>query len=185
MSISSMTNIAILRHAGTDVTSYKAIDQASGNPQIPQTEVTAALKAIASYIPSEILTVYVAVLAVLQQADNRLPSDAARLTFWIFLVLTPVVVLLVHASKVVASKNTTNTTPKSWWPVWEMIAATIAFVAWAMVLPDNPFQKEGWYSASVAAIAVLLVSMLLGLISPLVNTLLRKNMTALITNRNS
>jgi hypothetical protein len=53
------------------------------------------------------------------------------------------------------------------WPVWEMIAATVAFFAWAFGMPQSPFRALPWYSAPLAAFAILFASVVLGLIGPL------------------
>lgn len=163
MSISSMTNIAVLKNAGADVTTYKGLEQAATQPA--QSDVTAALKAIASYIPSEVLTVYVGVLAALQNG-NKLPPSALT-AFWIFVFVTPAVVWLVYAAKVRAAGK-----PLPWaltlWPVWEMSAATIAFAAWGIALPDNPFKESSWYSSALAGILVVIISTALGLIAPII-----------------
>lgn len=161
MSISSMTNVALLRRSGRNVATYRTLEDAAG-AEVPQTDATAAVKAIASYIPTEILTVYVAVLAVLQNGSN-LPSGAGRGTFYTFLILTPIVVWLVYLAKALSAKK--PITP----PLWEMFAALIAFAAWAFALPANPFQQEPWYSAAIAGIVVLLVNTALGLLAPIVN----------------
>ncbi|HJZ47488.1 MAG TPA: hypothetical protein VKE41_10000 [Roseiflexaceae bacterium] len=53
------------------------------------------------------------------------------------------------------------------WPVWEMLAGTIAFVAWAFALPTTPFSTLGWYSPGLAGVVVTIASTLLGLLAPL------------------
>jgi hypothetical protein len=53
-------------------------------------------------------------------------------------------------------------------PLWEMIASTIAFAAWASALPGSPFRAFGSvYNAAVAGFVVIFTSAALGLISPL------------------
>jgi len=162
MSISSMTNVALSRREGVDVTSYKTLAAAASGQAPAQSDATAALKAISSYIPSEILTVYVGVLGALQQGGALPPS--ARTAFWGFLIGTPVVVWLVYAAKVRAGGGDIW----SAWPLWEMFAATVAFGVWGLALPDSPFKEVGWYSPAIAGVMVLVVSMLLGLVAPLV-----------------
>jgi hypothetical protein len=53
------------------------------------------------------------------------------------------------------------------WPIWEMVAATVAFAAWGFALPDNPFKGAGWYSPALAGIGVLVISGALGLLAPI------------------
>jgi hypothetical protein len=53
------------------------------------------------------------------------------------------------------------------WPLWEMAAATIAYVAWTFALPSTPFAQMYWYSPGLAAFLILVVSAGLGILAPL------------------
>jgi hypothetical protein len=125
--------------------------------------VNTALHVLFGYIPTEILTLYVAVLAALHQ-PNKI-SQAEWNTFWVFLIATPIVVWLVYSAKVMAAKKPTPLAP-SQWPIWEMFAATVAYFAWAFALPNTPLSEYSWYSSAIAAIVVLIASTVLGLIAP-------------------
>jgi hypothetical protein len=131
------------------------------------------------YIPTEVVTLYVAVAAALQPpspADGVAAAVAASavaasqrslwIAFWCFFVATPLVVWVVYASKLTAAKKPLPSTYDAW-PVWEMLAALIAFCAWAFALPNTPFREFPWYSPALASIAVLLGSTVLGLLAPL------------------
>lgn len=115
------------------------------------------------YIPTEVLTLYVAVLAAIQQQGKVTPTD--WLAFWIFLFATPVIVWLVYGAKL---KTLQKPLPLNFgaWPIWEMFAATAAYTAWGFALPHSPFTEYGWYSAALSGLAVLVVSTLLGLLAP-------------------
>lgn len=115
------------------------------------------------YIPTEVLTLYVAVLAAVQQEGHVTPTD--WLAFWIFLFATPLIVWLVYGAKL---KTLQKPLPLNFgaWPVWEMFAATGAYAAWAFALPNSPFTEFSWYSSGLSALAVLVVSTLLGLVAP-------------------
>jgi hypothetical protein len=140
--------------------------------------VTTALNLLFGYIPTEVVTLYVAVMAALQPPE--IPGAAAGtaaaaaaasvqsqwIAFWCFFVATPLVVWVVYASKLKAAGKPVPAHYDTW-PVWEMIAALLAFCAWAFALPDAPFRQFGWYSPALAAIAVLLASTVLGLVAPL------------------
>jgi hypothetical protein len=172
MSISSMTNVAFARRKDVEPVdespnTLNAIAGAKADPPGAQTGTTSALASIATYIPTEVLTVYVAILAAINPAastsSSRNPEWAA---FLIFLVLTPVVVWAVYAGKVRAAGKKLPTRPTRW-PKWEMFAATLAYAAWAFALPETPFADLGWYSAAIAAVGVLVVTTVLGLVAPL------------------
>ncbi len=55
----------------------------------------------------------------------------------------------------------------SQWPVWEMMAATLAYAAWAFALPSTPFTQFTWYSPGLAGALVPVVSTVLGSVAPL------------------
>ena len=132
-------------------------------PSPPVNTMNTALHVIFGYIPTEILTLYVAILAALHQ-PNKL-NDGGWLTFWIFLIATPIVVWLVYAAKVKAAQKPIPVA-FSQWPLWEMIAAIVAYFAWAFALPESPFNEFVWYSSALAGIIVLIASTVLGLLAP-------------------
>jgi len=126
-------------------------------------EINTALHVISGYIPTEVLTLYVAVLAALHKPNQI--SRAEWSTLWIFLIATPIVVWLVYAAKIKAAQKPLPLAP-SQWPVWEMFSATIAYCAWAFALPGTPFTEYSWYSSALAGIIVLVASTFLGLLAP-------------------
>ena len=115
------------------------------------------------YIPTEVLTLYVAVVAALQHEGKVTRTD--WLAFGIFLFATPVIVWLVFGAKLMTLQKPL---PLKFgqWPVWEMFAATVAYTAWAFALPHSPFTEYGWYSSALSGLAVVVGSTLLGLLAP-------------------
>jgi hypothetical protein len=126
--------------------------------------VNTAMHVLFGYIPTEILTLYVAVLAALHKPGQTTNVDWR--TFVAFLIATPFVVWLVYAGRVIANTKPVPIWP-SQWPFWEMFAATVAYLAWAFALPDTPFSSYNWYSSALAGVIVLLASAILGLLAPL------------------
>jgi hypothetical protein len=182
MSINSMTNAAAARRHDTVPLGEvpKTLDQiakasttpptttpppgAPGRPAaVAPAPVDTTFNVLFGYIPTEVLTLYVAVLAAVRQEGKVTPTD--WLAFWIFLVATPVIVWLVFGAKL---KTLQKPLPLNIgaWPVWEMFAATAAYTAWAFALPHSPFTEYGWYSSALSGLAVLVVSTLLGLLAP-------------------
>jgi hypothetical protein len=127
--------------------------------------VNTALNVLFGYIPTEVLTLYVAVLAAIQKPDKV--TQAQWIVFWSFLAFTPIVVWIVYAAKVRIARGGALPTAFRAWPVWEMLAATVAYVAWAFALPQTPFTQYLWYSSALAGAAVLVTSTVLGLLAPL------------------
>lgn len=176
MSISSMTNVAFTRRADVNVPrvapanaapqTLNQLELATADNVNSQSAVTTALKVIVSYIPTEVLTLYVAVLAAIQD-PNRKSYNSLWAAFYFFLIATPLVVWLVYAAKVRAAGKPLPLAPRTW-PLWEMFAATVAYAAWAFALPESPFKYyENWYTPALAGVIVLIISTLLGLLAPL------------------
>jgi hypothetical protein len=136
------------------------------------------LSAITTYIPTEILTLYVAVRAALASPPATVTATATVMAggvnwpewyaFWGFLAVTPIVVWIVFATKLRAAHHWLPVSPGQW-PWWEMFAATVAYVAWAFGLPNSVFNLKPWYSAAVGSVVVLVTSTFLGIIAPLVS----------------
>jgi hypothetical protein len=176
MSIASMTNVAYVRRADVHVphaapsgmapTTLNQLEAAAEGTPGSQNAMTTALKVIVTYIPTEVLTLYVAVLAAIQ-VPNGTPSRSLYITFYCFLAGTPLIVWLVYAAKVKSGGKPLPLAPRKW-PLWEMCAATVAYTAWAFALPDSPFKSfTNWYTPALAGVVVLIISALLGLLAPL------------------
>ncbi len=80
MSIASMTEVAF--QSRTDVgqatyfpKTFTQIAGAAGGKATPESEVNAALRTLTTYIPTETLTLYVAVLAALQPTASAAASS--------------------------------------------------------------------------------------------------------------
>jgi len=195
MSINSLTNAATARRAdfaplnrvpnGLSEIAAAAAGMPAANTggAAPADGMTAtngintAMQVLFGYIPTEVLTLYVAVVAAVHPSTAGAEAITVPPTttvqpedwgiFWSFLVATPVILWLVYAAKM---KSAQKPLPISFsaWPLWEMFAATVAYVAWAFALPGTPFRQfENWYSAGLAGVAVLVASTVLGLLAPL------------------
>jgi hypothetical protein len=137
--------------------------QGAAAPGQSASQIETAFHVLFGYIPTEILTLYVAVLAALQDPNKSTPTGWTP--FWAFLVATPIVVWLVYGAKCKAA-GTPLPLAFGAWPVWEMFAATVAYCAWAFALPNAPFTGYPWYSPSLSGVAVLVASTGLGLLAP-------------------
>jgi hypothetical protein len=181
MSINSMTNAAIARRpdfppvnavprglneiAGAAGANVLAVDAPTAAP--PANATATALNVLFGYIPTEVLTVYLAFVAAIQQtSDAPTYQRTSWIMFYIFLAATPVVVWVVFAGKLHGAGKPVPVDP-ALWPLWEMTAGTIAYVAWAFALPNSPFKVLKGYNAAFASIAVLAASTLLGLLAQL------------------
>ena len=200
MSISSMTNVAFARRKDTEPTdagpaTLPEVAARGGETPATASSATSTLSAIATYIPTEIVTLYVSVLAEIGVTvpasavpgaggpgasvapTTSAAADAATRTiqalvatplpaFVFFVILTPIVVWALYATKVITAGKPL---PRSFsaWPKWEMFASTLAFTVWAAALPSSPLEQFAWFNAGLAGISVLIVSSLLGIFSPI------------------
>jgi hypothetical protein len=129
--------------------------------------VSSALQVITTYIPTETVTLYVAFLAALRNAQTqRVDPSSALFVFCFFVVATPLFVWLVYAARLKTSGGGRKLPlhPDTW-PVWEMFAATTAYAAWAFALPDSPF--AGHVAPAIGGVLVLVTSTVLGLAAPI------------------
>ena len=132
-----------------------------------------ALQTLTTYIPTEVLTLYVSAIAALGPLTITVGAHNLQvgrwLPFWCFLGATPLAVWIAFASKIRAAGRALPLSPSKW-PLWEMAAATAAYVAWTFALPATPFAQESWYSSGLASFLILVVSAGLGMIAPLMQS---------------
>lgn len=160
MSIVSMAEAKVQRdNPRPDRGSVKVDDKPAGVPQN-------VLNQLMRYIPTESITLYVAVLALfspLKAPQNKKVADLSFQGRWInfatFCALTLVLVPLLCLAKNRAAK-------KPWkWPVFEMLVAPIAFAAWALSLPDTPLRTISGYKEAIGAAMVLGATVLIGVVA--------------------
>lgn len=108
------------------------------------------LERVARFIPSEVLAVYVPVVAILD-----LQGDAGRWAIFGFaLALIPLILWLRSGADQPLGRERALA-------IWLM--ATIAFVAWAAAIPSGPFQTFTEDATRFGGAAVIVVSVLLPL----------------------
>src|SRR5216684_6500739 len=114
MSINALTNAAMARRPDFEPTnavpaSLTEIGNAAGNIPKPAgsaisgslANTNAAIQTLTTYIPTEVLTLYVSALAALGPVTIKIGNEIHQIgrwaPFWSFLVLTPVVVWIAFA----------------------------------------------------------------------------------------
>ena len=154
MSITSMVESTVRGHVQMAVLAAQpegGAAAANPPPSVSQ-KLSSAFDQIARYIPSEVLTVYVALIGAMKEANAS--KDAKLNGFWVTFALVPVVVWCIFAAKMRANALPLPLNPKSW-PFWKMIAALVAFTAWAYALPAGPFAECSWYQPAYSQVALL------------------------------
>ncbi|HET7271931.1 MAG TPA: hypothetical protein VFI90_12690 [Rubrobacter sp.] len=171
MSINAMTNES-LKLSGEFREAAKAItkapdDQLKARGAIEEAaqdnNVTSYLEALVKYIPTESITLYIATVAATPAIQVELPWFTERRLYWIFVVLTPVLLLLLYMGK----RRTVNL--PAWpslkeFPWWNLVAATIAFAVWATAIPGNGL-FESDTGGVLAGLLALLISTVLNILS--------------------
>ncbi len=133
-----------------------------GSPGSGASAIDSAYNTLFGYIPTEVVTLYVAVVAAISSL-----SDSWRYAaLGVFVLITPLVVWIAFATKVKGAGKPMPARPRQW-PVWEMVAADIAFCAWAFALWNHPGADPKTVPTGLAGLLVLGTSTALGLLSPL------------------
>jgi hypothetical protein len=124
-----------------------------------------ALATIVTYIPSEVVTLYVAATAALRATGEPSPASQWALLA-VVLALTPVVVWATYAAMRRRRDDDLPWSPRTWpWPA--IIVSTLGFLIWSFSLPDSPFGHLPWYQPAMASVVLLLGTTVLGLVAPL------------------
>src|ERR1700744_4735562 len=130
MSVATMVDTRIARQQAENVK--------SASPDKPVGAPTDLVNQITRWIPTETITIYVALLALLAPVAKHAPSYQSR---WVLLGIVtasnPVVVFLLTKAK--------SQTRKISMPWFEMMVAPVAFAAWAFALPDRPLSSITGY----------------------------------------
>jgi hypothetical protein len=124
------------------------------------------LNQLMRYIPTESITLYIAILALFNPLKAPTGKTIADLSFqgrWInyavFCALTLVLVPLLTLSKTRGAGKPFK------WPLFEMAVAPIAFTAWAFALPDTPLRTISGYKEAIGATLVLTATVLIGVVA--------------------
>ena len=128
-------------------------------------DISNTLDMLIRYIPTEAITLYVAALAAVPVIRPAVAAYHPLNIYNSFLILTPLLVLVVYASKR-ATEGMRPLPGLKQWPWWEMVASFIAFAAWGLAVPGNPYANSA-PGAAAAGLAVILVSTLLTYLEPI------------------
>jgi uncharacterized membrane protein YfcA len=175
MSINSLTDDEIrkskdfrMSRAEIDSIPREHLAKAIAREAYEENQVTNTLSMLVKYIPTESITLYVAALSAIEALLSFSPYITSEFVYWFFAILTPILVLVIYFGKRRVA-NLQPTIPAPWkWPWWKTIAATIAFLIWALAVPSNPYIHGALKSALIGFLA-LFVSTILSVFEPLFN----------------
>jgi hypothetical protein len=126
-----------------------------------------AIESISTYIPTEVMATYLAVLAAIPSARGH---SYQWLMFWTFLAATPLVVWLSVSAASPGQGLSLPVTPVRNWPWWSMLAATLAFAVFAIGLPGSVANDLGWYEPWMSTVAIILSAFVLSQMSRIVGS---------------
>jgi hypothetical protein len=135
-------------------------------PAAAPTTFSNALNALIQYIPTESVTLYIATLAAAPALEQALSFVTVEVIYWFFAVLTPVLFILIYLGKR-RSANLPVFPKRLEWPIWGVVSATIAFMAWALAVPSGPYLQND-AGGVVAGLLAVFVSLLLELVGRVV-----------------
>lgn len=161
MSITSLVNEEMARQRRTGVEIQEGVD---GVPPV-KPKTSAAFEALARYIPTEVVTLYIAAASAMAAIKTTFPTVNETNTYWFFVFLTPVVFLIVFAGQRKANNQSAIPWPHKW-PWWKLFAATTAFAVWALAVPTNPY-LSGPEGGAIAAFFATFISIVLSLLAPI------------------
>jgi hypothetical protein len=141
---------------------------ASADPspdQLASSDSKDALSALTKYIPTEVIGLYLPSLAVAAALGGS-PEPRYKITYLAFgLAVTPLIAFLIYLRARV--RTGLHAWPRlkdvPWWPVF---ASVVAFLAWGLAIPNNPFIAKPILGV-VSGFAALFVSTFLSLLEPI------------------
>jgi hypothetical protein len=136
---------------------------------VPATSTSNALQVLVKYIPTESATLYLAAASASKALSTTISFFTPLFSYWFFAVLTPILLLLAVFAGRRALKLPSVVPPVAQWPWWKMFASFVAFLAWGLAVPTNPFSTSPLQGAAFAFFAVFvstLLSILEGVFEP-------------------
>ena len=124
----------------TKLVRQQAADPTQASPPQPVGVSTSLVSQVTRWIPTETITLYVALLALLAPIGMSSSFTSRWVLFGIMAGANPLVVILLTMAK-----TDSGSTTRFKWPVFEMLIAPVAFAAWAFALPDTPLKAIGSY----------------------------------------
>lgn len=148
--------VAASRAGADDTDAVKVGQQAaatiSAGPSTAPSAPENPLATIVAWIPTETIALYIAVTAALGDVtapEGGTASDADFTSRWIWLGILVVVTAATATALSYRHQKQTSAATKFALPIFEISAASVAFVVWALSLPNTPLRDfEGYdYSA--------------------------------------
>jgi hypothetical protein len=156
-----MNRVALLRSgkASGGKAPREPMFSGAGASGMGETSASAPLDALARYIPTEAIALYLALLGAIGASTSGYMGR--WIAFGVFLFATP---LLIFIDWKIKSRGASRPDPGLARKLltFNLIAATLAFAAWGFSLPASPFGAMSFYDERWAGFVALAVSVALG-----------------------
>jgi hypothetical protein len=144
-----------------------AAAQSAQGPATTTSAVAGPLALLVTYIPTETITVYVAIQAALGDlalpADGKL-SDANFASRWAWVWIMTAATILLTVGLSYRSQKNANAGARYQLPYFDVVAAGAAFLVWALSLPTTPlrdfsgYDYTGWNSVIILGGTVVIAA---------------------------
>ena len=121
---------------------------------------------LTKYIPTESITLYVAFMSAIPAFEKDYTFLSPMLLYWCFAILTPVFYLLWDYGQF-KQELKQGLTEKYSFPLWNISASFVAFLCWALAVPNSPYLTSE-AGGILAALLALTISTILGLVERIV-----------------
>lgn len=151
------------------------LDRADGAPSgqaaaSAATQFRNATNVLTRYVPTDVVVLYVAAIAIAPQFKEAVPAVTPATLYWGFAICTPLIFWLVYLGTLSGKQGRSVRRSLLRFPprlpvrlpLWKPFAAFLAFMVWALAIPNGPYLQSA-SGATVAGFVALVASTVLGL----------------------
>lgn len=128
------------------------VHQTGIEPPNPDIEINkrSTLSQLATFVPTESITIYLAALATASALRQEFPFFTAERMYWGGAMLTAILFVIM----VLTERAKIDMALWRGFPFWRLTAAIIAFLCWALAVPNSPYLSSDSGRAVAAFIAI-------------------------------
>jgi hypothetical protein len=130
-----------------------------------------ALSLLSSFVPTESITIYLAAMATASAFQQQVPWVTVEFIFWSGAVVTAGLFII----GVIHERAIRNIDLWQKFPFWKLFAAVIAFICWALAVPNSPYLGDSAAGRAVAGFLAIFISIILERVDRLVVSLNKVN----------
>jgi hypothetical protein len=157
--------------------SDKVTPTESATTTIPVTDIDidtakrSALNLLSSFVPTESITIYLAAIATASAFKQQIPWVTTEFIYWCGALLTAGLFII----GVLNERAIRNIHLWRKFPFWRLCAAVIAFLCWALAVPNSPYLGSSDAGRAVVAFLAVFISVILERVDRLVVSLTKEH----------